>query len=309
MSAEPIWKTADLDDADRRTTTVAFAAHVMEQSGQHHLRHDLAWALCDRGGDRVIAICLEGEAITGFGLLICQERPLSFQLGELTYYRHPLTRYHLWSAPLIAGAAPGSATWIDLAFGFLAALKTLLRRSGAVISIEALPTESAFHQLLSDHPGVASGFLVMQQGEAYAHQRIDMPATLDDYLAGLGSRSKKSLNYSRRKLYRDFADDVSLKRCSVEEDIASFLDQAIRISKTTYQWHLLGLGLRRGDVSKNACALPQSAVGSGAIFSNAAASRLHSCSPINIGAAFTTPTSVTIPPSRAGPPAPYCSSW
>ena len=30
--------------------------------------------------------------------------------------------------------------------------------------------------------------------------------------------------------------------------MASFLDKAISISKTTYQWHLLGLGLRRGDV-------------------------------------------------------------
>lgn len=81
-----------------------------------------------------------------------------------------------------------------------------------------------------------------------AHQRIDMPATLEAYLAGLGSRSKKSLNYSRRKLFRDFADDINLARCSTEDDVSGFLDKAISISKTTYQWHLLGLGLRRGDV-------------------------------------------------------------
>lgn len=248
MSAEPAWKTADLAAADRRAAAIAFAADVMERSGQHHLRHDLDWALCGKGGDGVIAFCLEDNGVSGFGLLIRQERPLSFQLGELTYYRHPLTRYHLWSGPLIAGVAPDSAAWADLAFGFLAALKTLTQRSGAVISIEALATDSAFHRLLADHPSVASDFLVMPQGEAYAHQRIDMPATLDDYLAGLGSRSRKSLSYSRRKLFRDFGDDVGLQRCHAEVDIAGFLDQAISISKTTYQWHLLGLGLRRGDV-------------------------------------------------------------
>lgn len=149
---------------------------------------------------------------------------------------------------MIAGPKPGSERWNDIALGFLRALEDQLQRPGAAIGIEALATESAFHQLLNDHPGIAEDFLVIPQGEVYAHQRIDMPASLEAYLAGLGSRSKKSLNYSRRKLFRDFADDINLARCSTEDDVPGFLDKAISISKTTYQWHLLGLGLRRGDV-------------------------------------------------------------
>ncbi|MGI9509524.1 MAG: GNAT family N-acetyltransferase [Geminicoccaceae bacterium] len=248
MNTLPIWKAADLDDPDARAAAIAFSADVMTQSGAPHLRHDLEWALADQRDDRVTALCLEDEDAQGFGLLTRQERPLSFQLGELTYYRHPLTRYHLWSGPVITGAAPGSERWAALALGFLTAAGDRLGQSGAVLGIEGLSTECAFHRLLADNPKVTGNFLVMQQGEAYAHQRIDMPETLEDYLSGLGSRSKKSLRYSRRRLFRDFADDVSLKRCSADEDIPNFLDQAIAISKTTYQWHLLGLGLRRGDV-------------------------------------------------------------
>lgn len=247
MSADIAWRAADLDDPESRDAAIALADRVMEESGQHHLGHDLEWALCGRADDRIVALCLEGEHVTGFALLIRQQRPLSFQLGELTYYRHPLTRYHLWSAPLIAGASPGSEAWAEAAFGFLATLKQRLGSAGAVVGIEALATDSPFHRLLQDHPGICGGFLVMQQGEAYAHQRIDMPATLDTYLAGLGGRSRKSLNYSRRKLFRDFSDDVDLIGCRAEEDIPDFLDKAIAISKTTYQWNLLGLGLRRGD--------------------------------------------------------------
>lgn len=250
MSTETTWQAANLDDPDERRRTIAFAHRVMEESGEHHLRHDLAWALLDgdSGDGRVVALRLEGNDALGFALLIRQQRPLSFQLGELTYYRHPLTRCHLWSAPLIAGPSPGSERWNDLAIAFLGALENHLQRPGAAIGIEALATDSEFHRVLQDHPAIAKDFLVMPQGEAYAHQRIDMPTTLEDYLAGLGSRSKKSLNYSRRKLFRDFADDVILSQCSTEDDVAGFLDKATSISKTTYQWHLLGLGLRRGDV-------------------------------------------------------------
>ena len=82
------------------------------------------------GKDRLIALSLECGDALGFGLLIRQERPLPFQIGELTYYRHPITRFHLWSAPLIAGPKPGSERWNELAIGFLAALEDRLQSPG-----------------------------------------------------------------------------------------------------------------------------------------------------------------------------------
>lgn len=246
MTASAVWTAIDLTDRKARDDAIVFARDVMERSGEKHLRHDLEWALCGNAGDRsLVAFRMEDkDGIRGFALLRRQARPLSFQLGEITYYRRQLTRYDLWSAPLIAGFPDESQAWRDTALAFLDAVRRHLSPASEAIGIEGLPIGSRFHQLLHHDRSVAQDFLLIEQGDPFGHQFIDMPPTLDAYLDDLGKRSKKSLAYSRRRLLRDFADDVEVTCFEQEQDAERFLDHASEISKKTYQWHLLGLGLR-----------------------------------------------------------------
>lgn len=246
MMGSTIWTPIDLTDSHARDDAVDYARTVMEKAGESHLRHDLEWALCGDAGSRPVVAFRAGndDGVLGFALLLRQARPLRFQLGELTYYRRQLTRYDLWSGPLIAGVPKESQAWRDLALAFLDAVKRHLSPSSEVIGIEGLPIGSRFHQLLHRDPNIKKNFLLVKQGDPFGHQFIDMPPTLDDYMDDLGKKSKKSLAYSRRRLLRDFADDVEVTCYEREEDVQAFLDHAVAISRKTYQWRLLGLGLR-----------------------------------------------------------------
>ncbi|MGI9494224.1 MAG: GNAT family N-acetyltransferase [Geminicoccaceae bacterium] len=245
MTASISWSAIDLSDRHAREEAIVFARTVMEEAGEPHLRHDLEWTLCGSSTQSVVAFRFDNnEGVRGFALLLRQVRPLQFQLGELTYYRRQLTRYDLWSGPLIAGVPKESAAWRELALAFLDAVKRHLSPSFEVIGIEGLQVGSPFHQLLQHDPEIAGDFLLVDQSDPFAHQFIDLPPTLDDYLEDLGKRTKKSLAYSRRRLLRDFADDVEVTCYEQLDDVQGFLDQAMEISKKTYQWRLLGLGLR-----------------------------------------------------------------
>ena len=246
MTASTIWEPIDLKDRDTRENAIAYARTAMEEAGGSHLRHDLEWALCgdtDYGGIAAFRLRDDSDAM-GFALMLRQARPLRFQLGELTYYRRQLSRYDLWSGPLIAGVEEESQYWQDLALAFLDTVKQHIAPSSEAIGIEGLPIGSSFHRLIRDHDTVARDFLLIKQSEPFEHQFIDMPSTLDAYMNELGKRSKKSLAYSRRRLLRDYADDVEITCFEHEDDVEAFLDHAIAISKKTYQWRLLGLGLR-----------------------------------------------------------------
>ena len=84
--------------------------------------------------------------------------------------------------------------------------------------------------------------LQLQLGRTFMHQSIEFPGAFQIYLEQMSSRSRKSVQYSQRRLKRDF--DVTLFVCTEDKHIERFLDHAIQVSKQTYQWNLLGLGLR-----------------------------------------------------------------
>lgn len=253
MTTSTSWTQIDLSDADARADAVAYAQNVLEQAGEAHFLHDLEWALCGGDSDQgALAFRTGGDdGVLGFALLLRQARPLRFQLGELTYYRQKLTRYVLWSAPVIAGVPEDSEAWKAAARAFLDAVRRHISPSFEVIGVEGLRIDGPFHRLLYGDPDVARNYLLIEQGKSFEHQFIELPPTLEDYMNDLGKRSKKSLGYSRRKLFKDFDDDVTITCFDREDGVQAFLDHAIEISKKTYQWRLLGLGLRDRDALEN----------------------------------------------------------
>ncbi len=60
----------------------------------------------------------------------------------------------------------------------------------------------------------------------------------------MGSRSRQSVQYSQRRLYREMENRVRVERFDRPEAVEKFIADASAVSRKTYQWHLLGLGLR-----------------------------------------------------------------
>lgn len=243
---EPLtWTPIDLTTEDARADAIGFAREVQRKNGENDLRHDLEWALLgDADARSLIAFRMDnGEGILGFALLLRQSRPLHFQLGKLTYYQRRLTRYDLQTAPLIAGVAKESEAWQEAARNFIDAVRRHLSPSSEALAIEGVQIDSPFHQLLHHDPRVKRDFLLIKQGKPFEHHFILMPATSDAYLNDLDQGSKESLAYHRKRILRDFADDVEVTCFERESDVQAFLDLAMVISMNNCQGLRLGLGL------------------------------------------------------------------
>lgn len=175
----------------------------------------------------------------GIAILRKQIRPLEISFGEFILYKHNLLRSELWAGPTILTNNENSHQSIMTAF--LIKINDNLNANEA-LSIEGVRVDS---YLNNAKVHAASNLKKLQLGGSYLHQSIEFPESNELYLKQMSKRSRKSVQYSHRKLKKEF--DVNLFKCEKKDDISKFLDSAITISKTTYQWNLLGLGLRDRD--------------------------------------------------------------
>lgn len=210
---------------------------------QWHLRNHLGWVSQNRESGAITILALEknGEYIA-YALLLRQKRPLSFQIGEIKYAHKKLTRYELWAEPVFAENKLTEAEKRQWARALLLEIHTGLKEQEA-LSIEGLRKDSYFLALLLQDKQVRQTFITLQLGKPFAHQFINMPPTIDDYLGQMGKGTLKTLKYGQRKLNKDF-QNVETRCFESQDSVDTFLDDAIAISKKTYQWRLLGLGLR-----------------------------------------------------------------
>jgi hypothetical protein len=103
------------------------------------------------------------------------------------------------------------------------------------------------YSVVASHESAGDAFIVLHLGKPFEHYFIELPPTYEEYLRQLGSRSRQSVQYSERKLARDMENQVRLERFDRENSVPRFVADAMAISRKTYQWNLLGLGLRDAD--------------------------------------------------------------
>ncbi|MGH6689675.1 MAG: GNAT family N-acetyltransferase [Gammaproteobacteria bacterium] len=169
---------------------------------------------------------------------------MKFALGEVNFASARIVRYTMVGEPLLE---PSGTAWAgDGISGLLAAIRQRLGRREAVF-FEGLPTDGPTYREIATNEDVQRQFLVLQLGAPYEHQFIKLPGTYHEYLEQLGGRSRQSVQYSERKLDRDMSGQVRSVCFEHAHSIDTFLTDASAISRKTYQWRLLGLGLRDSD--------------------------------------------------------------
>jgi hypothetical protein len=230
----------------RDPSTIETIRTVMTENGDRVLAHDPVWLAGSWHGDArgpgatpaVKYLLRRNGELIGYAPFSRGVKTLRFGIGELTLYRRRIPSLTLLHGVTLTISESERSKLIWNLFNELASRSQQER----AIFIEGLPLESPLFSVvirLNER-----GWIVTQLGEAYEHYFANLPQTFQDYERQLGSRSRQSLRYSKRKLVEHLGAAVRVRRFVTKDEVGDFVAAAQAISQKTYQWNLLGLGLR-----------------------------------------------------------------
>jgi CelD/BcsL family acetyltransferase involved in cellulose biosynthesis len=243
------WRLGDGSTGEMRRQIADAVAGLIGDATVGALYYELEWRFCNQPDwTNALLFLRDGPGgCTGFAPFFRQERPLNFFLGEIKLFSAPIRRYTLLGEPLLSAANPENAS--NAIAGMLHSARRHLSGAEALF-FEGLPVQGPAHDALTTLPEVERDYILVPIERPFEHQFINMPPSYEDFLKDLGSRSRKSLQYSERKLERDMDGDVSVRCFESPEDVERFLIDAEEISRKTYQRNLLGLGLEASPAFK-----------------------------------------------------------
>jgi hypothetical protein len=188
------------------------------------------------------AYFLRGEdKLCGFAFFLLQDRPLLGYLGEFKMFSIPLKCVRFVEPPHF----PDESLAYD---AILESLKGMSSVDG--LYLRSLRVNSFFWNYLHTNRGIRKEFLVYFPYKPSEHYVINLPTSFDVYMQKFSAKTRSNLRRSVRKLQKDTGAEVRLSRITSPEQVDFFVDLAFEISKKTYQWHLLGSGLRSPEVLK-----------------------------------------------------------
>lgn len=245
-AAWPAWEVVPAA-ALRDPSIIAAIRTLMARSGDRLLAHDPVWLAgsgrdgAEDGADHAVVYALrrDGEMV-GYAPFHRSVRMLRFAIGEVTLYRHRMPSLTL--AEDVTLATMSEDERVAVIRDLLGALARGVERQRAIF-LEGVPTDSALFAV-ARQAAAGREWIVTPLGEAYGHQFADLPPSFEEYQQLLGNRSRKSLRYSQRRLAEHLGGALQARRFAQAHEVAEFVAAAQQISRKTYQWKLLGLGLR-----------------------------------------------------------------
>ena len=118
--------------------------------------------------------------------------------------------------------------------------------SRQAVYLEGVVREGPIERALDD-PRVRRSYHILRLGPPYERRLIRLAENFDVYLQSLKKHTRQNLRTGYRKLANHLGDDPKLIVCTTPEQVPQFVSKAVAISRKTYQWHLLGLGLRKPE--------------------------------------------------------------
>jgi CelD/BcsL family acetyltransferase involved in cellulose biosynthesis len=106
------------------------------------------------------------------------------------------------------------------------------------IFLEGLPVGSVLWDVIRSSPAIRDRFRVWMPVGITRRHRLELPATLDDYLAQLSAKRRKGLRYTKRRLEAKGA--VTVERVTRQEELPRFFRMVESVSTRTWQARRLG---------------------------------------------------------------------
>lgn len=190
-----------------------------------------------------IAVCrIEGRAVGMLPILLYPSR-LSLQIGEFVLLSWPVTRLTLRSRPLVAATVHAPQEVIESLFAVVADDLT----NDAAVFLESVGEETTLRELLQAQGLFIGRFHALVFGKPYEHRAIALAQSYDGYLRELSSRTRSDLKRTRRRFVEAVSGDYNVRCFRLTEDVPQFLEDAAEVSSKTYQFKLLGAGLRNTE--------------------------------------------------------------
>lgn len=179
--------------------------------------------------------------LCGVASFLQRDWPLKWHLGHYAVARFPLTRLRLLGEVL--GVADEEAAY-DQIFSELAASHPGVD----AISLEEIPLDSFLWRYLSGSELVRKRFLLYQPEPPSPHLILRVEGSFEQYMGKFSSKHRKNLNRAVRKIRQGELGEMQFVRFERPEEVSEFLEQAVAISRKTYQWVLHGRGLSATDL-------------------------------------------------------------
>lgn len=237
------WSLLDLATESARAEALRLSQEAAADATIGARALDLAWRLSNAEVRDISAYVLRDEGQPrGIALFTRRNRPLKFLLGEVAIGQAAFQRQWHVGEPYLSPQLRPEAASLAARELLQACLRKLGRRE--CLFFEGLPLDGALYSAIREARSQGARALTIELGAPYEHQFIRMPESFQEYIAQLGSRSRQSVQYSQRRLARDMDGQVRCECFETVESVERFVADAQAISKKTYQWSLLGLGLR-----------------------------------------------------------------
>lgn len=191
------------------------------------------------GSDKTIHFFLQGDRQhpCGYAPFFVHSGALAYCLGETAFFRIPVRRYAMQSAPLCQDSSSLE--------GLFKPLREAIGARG-VVFFESVRVDSPLTPLLT-LPGssISKLFHVVPYGPIYIRRLIELSrgAQFEDYIRTLGSESRKDVRRTRKNFIVKAGGTVTLVRYTAPEHTGNLAAALAHVSRKTYQYHLLGLRL------------------------------------------------------------------
>ncbi|MBK7353206.1 MAG: GNAT family N-acetyltransferase [Nitrosomonas sp.] len=137
---------------------------------------------------------------------------------------------------------------------YLLALFNQLRKElsiNEVIFLQSVGSDSALSNMLARKSLLNTSYHILNYGEPYKHRYIDFNSDYNHYLSQLSSSTRSDLKRTQKRFVSAVNGQYKTICYQSPEEVGAFLDAAMTVSALTYQYQLLGAGLRDRNILEN----------------------------------------------------------
>ncbi len=210
------------------------------------LFNDPRWVVALTGADKTMRayVAQTADGLAGLATFLVHPSAVRLALGDLTLLARRVRRLNALAPPVARASERACET---------ALMSSLLRRvrrdmeRDNVVFVESVAEGTALFDLLAAASAPVEGFHVVRNGNLYRHRFADIPSDFDAYLAQLGSRTRADLRANRKRFIARVAQRYESRCFTTPTDVPRFVSDAVDVSRKTYQYRLLGAGLRAAE--------------------------------------------------------------
>jgi len=247
MTACTNWATIDvtMPQAVEAAWTDLERSPVAERATLFNDPRWVAWLANHKDKSARIYALRGKEGLAGLATFLVHPSALRLALGELTFFSCPVRRLNAFAAPLTE--ADGDR---DREISILAALFDHIRGDLAwneVVFLESVAEGTALFDLVTQPGALAGTFHALQYGNLYRHRFATIPSSFEGYLAQLRARTRADLRTNRKRFIAHVQQNYRTRCFRTPAEVTEFLAESMELSRKTYQYRLLGSGLRERE--------------------------------------------------------------